>query len=342
MYSIKEKCNNLEHNGCAVVYDANELENLLSECNIKEFINKKQNWNDGDTTIKPNIIICEGDSWFSYALIVEAIAEKIQKKLTNTNKSWSNNNKPWVIVNLAKNGDKVCNMFSQTSNKENQSQTIIDIIKQYQQQVKYLLLSGGGNDFIDVMNDDINDGDAKECNFGNNFLRQYKDDITDCIDKKNLKNIFQKIYGLYNDFFIKNQDSLENVKIIMHTYDDFKKFGTGMNYNHFVPPLLQIFLPPQVNLLGTFVVKNGPWLSKAMDAKNIPNNNGYRKFIVKYLLDEYKAQILSPLAENYANITITNLRDTLPDAGNDWKDEIHPSYTGAKKIAIKFVDKINL
>ena len=358
MNSIEEKCEILLQNYCVVVDSENELEELLSKCVIPRFVDDEHDWGDAPIPITPNIIICEGDSWFTYAYIVGFIAkmlgEKVGKNHTNQNKV------PWIIVNLAKTGDKICNMFSPTSSTENQSKSIIKILDNHKDKVKYLFLSGGGNDVIDIMS--INEskteaklpGDECECSFNKNFLKNFNTKMQtakDCIDDNILDEAFNNLYGLYYSFLFENSGKLSDVKIVFHTYDYFKQFGEGVEKDDLIPKFIQIFLPWQANVFFGIVINaigSGPWLSKAMgmgkEGKHIPSE--LWDDIVKHLLDKFSENVLEKLNNQSqslgVNIDILNLKGLLPDKDNDWKDEIHPSYSGAQKIAIKFVDKINV
>lgn len=83
------------------------------------------------------LIVCEGDSWFQYAVLLPMIKAELESRDKNQNIIWG-------MINLAQSGDTLHSML------ENKQTSILKkVLTQYQKYIKCVLLSAGGNDVID-------------------------------------------------------------------------------------------------------------------------------------------------------------------------------------------------
>jgi hypothetical protein len=78
----------------------------------------------------------------------------------------------------------------------------------------------------------------------------------------------------------------------------------------------------------------GPWLSTAMDSRSVPTDLGFRKGIVKILINRLN-DALRRYANPTAGVYFIDSRDTLSsgaDYQDDWDNELHPTSSGFDRI----------
>jgi hypothetical protein len=82
------------------------------------------------------------------------------------------------------------------------------------------------------------------------------------------------------------------------------------------------------------MLSQGPWLSRAMDAHQVPPDLELRKGIVRILIDR-----INTAFANYARpgsgisfVDSTNALDSGPSYRNDWANELHPTADGFDRI----------
>jgi hypothetical protein len=215
---------------------------------------------------------------------------------------------------------------------------------------RVVVVSGGGNDAVDGRVDggsgsiDPANGYGAQADHGKIDLARValglKDDCTgidqakDCIDEAKmdalLRSISNSIGSLLHDVLWANERDLKSgdrkspIQIILHGYDYPVPDGRGFT------------------LAGLPLV--GPWLSKAMDARNIGTGLPAGadllafRFGVSSLLIERMNSVLAGYANSRDNIFFVNslgvLNSTLRDGiyQQDWDNEMHPTGDGFTKI----------
>lgn len=83
------------------------------------------------------LIVCEGDSWFQYAVLLSMIKAELENKDKNPNTIWG-------MINLAKSSATLHSML-----ENRQTNILKQVLAQYKDHIKCVLLSAGGNDVID-------------------------------------------------------------------------------------------------------------------------------------------------------------------------------------------------
>ena len=87
---------------------------------------------------------------------------------------------------------------------------------------------------------------------------------------------------------------------------------------------------------GRGVCGKGPWLQPGLEMRGVPEY--LRHDVVIAFLQRFDG-MLNELATQYNNISVIDSQGTL--AANEWANELHPKNGGFKKIAQKFVARIN-
>ena len=184
--------------------------------------------------------------------------------------------------------------------------------------LEYVLFSGGGDDLLHEkpFESFLLDKAAPE-NEGRSGLDLIKQDVLNgLIDgiKQNYERVIERTLEVKGEAGIQN-----DVYVLAHGYDYAVPDGRG------------------VSPYG--ILNVGPWLTKVMvDTKHIEELSE-RQLIVNQVIDKLNA-MLKGLAEAADPFVWIDLRKTLAGR-NDWNDEIHPTTTGAKKLAGKIMHVIN-
>lgn len=249
-------------------------------------------------------ILVEGDSWASYPLVTTgnlATFVEVPDELT-------------VVVNLAWIGDQMIYM-SQGGQFELYKRLIHD--KRWGYQWDLLFLVGGGNDLIGwIFNAAIrNPGFAS-------------DDPEDYVDRTALKEKLAELKTYFKRYIdLRNASKLNRATpILVQTYD-------------YVVPRHH---PP--TLFG-HEVSDHSWIHPKYVGRAI-HDPEMQKRSIWILLDEMSA-MLNELAAEEENFHIADTRGTLKVVGpkykridGDWRDEMHPSAKGYKKLARRRINPL--
>ena len=163
-----------------------------------------------------------------------------------------------------------------------------------------ILFSGGGNDIVG------------RCLLP--LLNPYQQGMTwqDCINMPRLDRRFREIEDAYEELRALRDDYQPNATIFTHAYDYATPSGAPVRVLWF-----------QV----------GPWLKNYMEQKKGIRDLNLQKKIVDYLLSRFDDLQLG-LEQKHDRWKYVRTQGTL--ANNEWKDEIHPTTAGFKKVARKF------
>ena len=174
----------------------------------------------------------------------------------------------------------------------------------YLQYYSAVMISGGGNDAVDwglCLKDDCS---AETTPQG-------------CMDQiglaKSMTDLGGWLLAMINEVFAAcDSANLRHRDIFIHCYDYAPPNGKG-----FEVPLFGIRL-------------SGPWLKPAMDKRHVPADYGFRKQIVRLLIDALTKTFVefdSPTDGVY----VIRSPGTL-DPDNDWDNELHPNGEGFRKL----------
>lgn len=206
-----------------------------------------------------------------------------------------------VIYTTASNGDEAVAMLS-----GDQKFSLLKRLKYIE--FDYLLFSGGGNDIVG------------RYDFGF-LLNSRKDGGTwqDCINEERLAIKIQQLKGTYELLcqlvpeFSKNK----NIKIVTHTYDHVIPSKEGFHLFDIIP-------------LGK------SWMYPFLKDKNIVDGDSQRQ-IVNYIMGKFRDMLLEVQNKYGSILTVVDTQGTV--AENEWRNEIHPTSAGFKKVADKIYDE---
>lgn len=245
-------------------------------------------------------IVAEGDSWFAYP----------KKHLLWGKRS---NILDWVarsvyrskkvnLLRLASNGDEAVAMLA-----GEQKMQLAEILKSANDRVDLILFSGGGNDVVGKWDME-------------RLLRPYEPGFTatDCIHTKRFQRKLLQIRLAYEELIELRDEYAPSARIVTHTYDFLKPSKVSAR---FVAGLVSV----------------GPWIYPYLVEKNIPEN--LHQPVVIHLLTEMRLMLekLAARPGNRRKLFVVNTQGTLrPGHGSDWKDEMHPTSSGFKRLSRLF------
>lgn len=239
-------------------------------------------------------ILCEGDSWFSTGAVPSSNLLYAMRFRQSS-----------LLVNLARPGDTIRNMSDISANP---------VLKQLICQQNFLrkwdaiLLSGGGNDLIDLARQIIC---VPSAGAGRHML--------DYIDSVELNNLRRRVQKGYHDIArLREASPNADTPIVTHVYD----YPTPRN--------------AKARFAGVAV--NGPWIYAALKTNDVPEE--FWISLTDYMF-EYLANCIIDLSGDIDNFhvvsatrgTLVRARLGTTGADGDWLNEIHPTAEGYEKIA---------
>lgn len=245
---------------------------------------------------RPNVI-AEGDSWFAYP--PEWLLAGKRSNIISHLKHMKNFN----LLQLDSNGDEAVDILSGNSKFK-----LLDLINE--NHIHYLLFSGGGNDIVGKYDFDfflIHKNDVRN---GANW-RDYVHSVRSNRRLNQIKNAYADLIDFCSEYS-KNK----NIKIVTHTYDYMKPDPQGA-----------------VFIGGLLKIDNGKsWLYPYLKAKKVPDK--FHQPIVTHLIDRLAKILLDLQDNNKKRFFVADTRGTIDPAAK-WLNEIHPTPSQFKEIAIK-------
>ncbi len=253
-------------------------------------------------------IYAEGDSWFGYPKknLIIGDPSNILAWICNDMRGDIN------MLRHESNGDEIMEMVY-----GDQKLKTFEVLERSGNNIDYILLSGGGNDIVGE--------------YDMNFILkpgQYIDGASaeSLIDKVRFERKLESVRNAYIDFMDIRNDFAPEANIITHMYDIPTASSEG------------------VHLFGGIVgdwYETKSWMSPYLSDRGIPFDK--QNEIILYLLSSFGKTIknIESLPQANGKFHVLGTQGTL-EAGNedDWRDEIHPSPAGFRKIASLFIDKI--
>lgn len=258
-------------------------------------------------------LLAEGDSWFSIGA------------LPSSNLIFEMRFRKWTqILNLAYPGDTIKH-YSDWSNNPDLNKFLAKKRSNYA--FDALLLSGGGNDLIDL---------APQLISGKAAKGRASTKPEDYIDQAKLRTLLDEIqlgYGRVIALRDSRDSQSKGAPAFVHTYD----YATPRD--------------APVTFLGGIKVQ-GPWLYKAFKGTGIEPK--MQQLISDRLMDSLAHALLELDSSNTSsgkalpNFNVIDTRNLLTRANatevgnsNDWINEIHPNHDGYRKVANHISAKIN-
>lgn|GEM_PF-294030 len=246
-------------------------------------------------------LLAEGDSWFT--LNTSPLPGKPQNLLHQLRF-----HKATEIINLARPGDHIRRMARIASNP-----ALNQALSGSGRRWSGILLSGGGNDFID---------EAKRILLKETQRPAGATNPADFCDQARIDRLVNEIQGSYRQIAAlrdRPTGPARRIPILTHTYD---------------------YATPRDAPASFFIRRLGPWLSEAMRHGGVPRQHWVP--IADYLADRL-AEALLDLSRGpnaIRNFHVVDTRNTLTRAAfgargnsNDWLNEIHPNAAGYDKLA---------
>ena len=246
-------------------------------------------------------LLAEGDSWFT--VNTTPLPGKPQNLLHQLRF-----HKATEIINLARPGDHIRRMATISSNP-----ALTQALSGGGKRWNGILLSGGGNDFIDEAKNILLKRTQRPAGARNPA------DFCDQARIRRLVNEIQKSYRQIAALRDRPTGPGRRIPILTHTYD---------------------YATPRDAPASFFIQRLGPWLIKAMRHGEVPQQHWIP--IADYLADRLAEALLDLTRGPNAikNFHVVETRNTLKRAefgttgdSHDWLNEIHPNAAGYDKLA---------
>jgi lysophospholipase L1-like esterase len=246
-------------------------------------------------------LLAEGDSWFTVNNTL--LPGKPQNLLHQLRF-----HKATEIINLARPGDHIRRMAAIASNPALKQE-----LSGGRRRWNGILLSGGGNDFIDEAKDILLKRTQRTANARN---------PEDFCDQARIRALVSEIQGSYRRIAaLRDHPTGPGVRIpiLTHTYD---------------------YATPRDAPARFFIRRLGPWLIQAMRQGEVPQEHWVA--VADYLVDTLAEALLDLTRgpDAIRNFHVVETRKTLKPAefgargdSNDWLNEIHPNAAGYDKLA---------
>ncbi|MEW5787656.1 MAG: hypothetical protein AB1899_07360 [Pseudomonadota bacterium] len=257
-----------------------------------------------DMHTKPKRILVEGDSWVSHPLLANITAQFDQFGKGN-----------FAILNLAQPGDTAGCMLSKEGRQFKELSGLI-FNEQFGYKWNFIFISAAGNDIVgkDLEKEGMLLDKREHPNLqGHQLIGQtFRDTIT------SVAGDYQNLIDFRN-----NSEANAETPIITHAYS---------------------YLIPRMVGTKVFGASLGDgWVQRYLKPKGIVDPEE-QKDVVRGMLDTYYEAMIS-LQNNNRNFLIVDTRLTLSLTATQpklawWHDEIHPNYTGFKKVAEAIREKM--
>ena len=288
--------------------------------------------------------LAQGDSWFSIGDSVFGIGTPHPLPLNGSLLLAMQTPKSAIVVSAAYPGKTLAQMIN--PRQEIYFRRLIS--GPLSHEFDAILLSGGGNDFIDALNLDPATADVER---KRERILRMPDEWTD--DPVPLKYIF-------TDGWARLLNRLLGYYRVLIDWRDGKAGESGAQYPNRGKPFFTHsydYIRPRPAPVHVGFEKLGPWVWTPLNTHEIPS--GDHDALAAWFLnrlaefqDALNANLADPVLMHgdpvaNANIVSINLHSllTLADAGvpgvsNDWENEIHPTAGGYTKLAGRFVSEL--
>jgi|CXWL01.1.fsa_nt_gi hypothetical protein len=242
------------------------------------------------------IIVAEGDSWFQFPIALEDVIDNL-------------NNKYNILCTSAA-GDTCKRMLGGAG----EYLRSIERVQSAGKKVHALLFSGGGNDFVDV----LDGGKANEAP----ILNQYDPAQTSA------PWYFQNAAFDAKKAFVRNSIT-EFLKLMRTQHPDIPVLLHG--YDHAIPG------KKQGDWRKPWWAEIDAWLAGPMGKRGI-SPHPLQRAIIKELIDQHN-QLLQEIAASAPNAHYVDNRG-LMNPHTLWADELHPTNDGFIRVAANFQTKL--
>jgi hypothetical protein len=235
------------------------------------------------------VILSEGDSWFSTPLYYNLV-DWLEVASHDA-----------LFMRLESSGAQATEIFDGGSLRK-----LRDRLKAFQ--FDLLLISAGGNDFVDK------------------FLRDTFRNAKPMTPEAALQRVidtgrYDEVLRAYRRMLDAAYKARPDLYVITHTYDCPRLMGQEGKLT-----------VAQLGLAALFKRSVGDWIAKHV-RKALETEDEQRTF-ARLLMDQYSDSVLAELKKTYGTaLTVVDFRGKLTDDA-DWNDEMHPTEDAFKRLAV--------
>lgn len=245
------------------------------------------------------VLVSEGDSWFQFPLLIEDVIDHLSKN--------------YLINSLGAAGDTAENMARGPMRRGGQ-EYLSTLKKQARTgRLDGFLFSAAGND---VIGEDPQTGGRMLAIHLNEEGNEA--DPATFINQARLTETIGRLEGYYRTVIdnIRGEESLQGIPIFIHGYDYC--FPGGHDDD---PRSRQLY------------AERDKWLGSAFKEKNIlQGNRDAQRAVISIMIDRLYDMMFGL---DDGNVHVIDVRNTLGSI-EDWKDEIHGTGDGFRRVAMKF------
>lgn len=264
------------------------------------------------------VIFCEGDSWFSTPLGMNLLDWIVSPAPEDEERGVPLFGNGGLFFRAEHSGDTAARNPDNPKRSMFVRDNIDDIIGWYENfDFDLILLSAGGNDFVDTF--------LKQTFAGQSHLSA-EAAFQRVVDSGKYREV-REAYALFLQAALKAKP---NISILAHTYDHPRLIGR--------PGPLKL---DNIGIAALLKKSVGPWIGPNIDAvvnADPGKTPDERRRFVRMLIDGFEKNVLRELKNDprfAGRFDYVDLRGTLT-SDNQWFDEMHPSDAGFHLLATKF------
>ncbi len=262
---------------------------------------------------KTPIIFCEGDSWFSTPLAKNLLDQVVFPRESDFKEGKVVFGYGGLFYRAEKSGDIAVSMFAPKRAKRH-----IKWIGNKSYKFDLVLLSAGGNDFVDDFLQQLFENESRTMSVDNAFQK--------VLDSER----YEEVFKAYKSFILEVNRVNDSIPIIAHSYDYPQALGRKGRLT-----------VRNAGLAAVFKKEVGDWIHTHIKTA-LPDISD-QKLFAKKMIDGFFEKVLVRLKNDRAikNFSFVDLRDTLK-SDDLWFDEMHPTSFGFKLLSEKLVSEMLL
>jgi hypothetical protein len=231
-------------------------------------------------------LVAEGDSWFAYPVWLNLV-------------DFVDASDRWAIRRLGTSGRRLREIFEDGA--------YLDAVRR--ERPRLLLLSGGGNDFVNERFVTGRDGDGP-------IFRRFEAgmDAADLVAEPKWSRKLEELHGMIDRIV----ERVGDVPVLMHGYDYIIPSNEPARYDG-------------INV-------GGPWIQPTMRTQGI-DDEALQRRIARLIIDSLNDMLGRVAADRAGRFVHVDLRDELAPA--DWANEIHPFQPGFEALAARLLAAID-
>lgn len=249
------------------------------------------------------IVFCEGDSWFSTPAAMNLLDWLVYPSAADNEAGVPVFGRGGLFFRTERSGSLATQMFT--------AKAVDRLVKWFEGfEFDLVLLSAGGNDFVDEFLAELFEGEAAMS-------------VADAFGRVVQSGRYQEVLQAYDRVISAFKAAHPAVPIIAHTYDYPIRLGVAGDLSL-----------GNIGLVALIKDSVGPWIGNHI-AQILPAQADQCAF-ARRLIDGFESEVLRKLRAKHLDVfDYVDLRGTLADPA-DWFDEMHPNSAGFAKLADVF------